>query len=61
MIKKAKKVYEAYRHSQIFNEDRVIFSPVKASSIESARTYFREQLKKQFGDERSFYVRERRS
>jgi hypothetical protein len=60
VIKKKKKLYEAYRHSEIFNEDRIIFAPVRASSMESARNYFKEQLKKQFGDERHFFVREKK-
>ena len=59
MIKKNLKLYEAYRHSDILNED-IMLSEVKAYSAESAYKWFKERFKKMYGDEKPFSVREKK-
>ena len=50
------RTFEAYREGDILGE--YILMKVRAMNRESAVKYFREKLKKDYADEKPFYVRE---
>lgn len=56
MIRKQLKLYEAYRHSDLFNRDNVLME-VKAVNADAAHKFVADKLKKMYGDEKPFRVR----
>lgn len=55
-MKKVLKIYEAYRHSDLFNRDDILLV-VKAPNADSAHKYCADKFKKLYGDEKPFRVR----
>lgn len=58
MVKKIpKNTYEAYRKGDIVGE--YVIMTVKASSVQNAVKLIKEQLKKLYGDEKHFNIRQK--